>query len=110
MPAAMYSVPVLKGGELTQYSQQTVAVVGQVTSVAGSIISLRCADGSSVQVKRAAMTPISSQFVMIKGVPLPEGVLQEVQLIPMGDNFDLQNYGAMVDLCQNSTFKGMFVS
>lgn len=53
----------------------------------GDTIIVQTADETTVQVKKNPSKSVVSAFVMIKGVVLSEGSVQELEMTAFGDNF-----------------------
>mmetsp|Transcript_15328 Transcript_15328/g.62549 ORF Transcript_15328/g.62549 Transcript_15328/m.62549 type:complete len:106 (-) Transcript_15328:2125-2442(-) len=81
------SVMFVKGANLSQYVQQTVVFAGKVISTQGDILTLQTGDDVSVQLQKNPATSVSSSFILVKGVVIPNSPVREVQIYSLGESF-----------------------
>mmetsp|Transcript_14263 Transcript_14263/g.38248 ORF Transcript_14263/g.38248 Transcript_14263/m.38248 type:complete len:83 (+) Transcript_14263:100-348(+) len=82
--------------------------------MSGSEMVLQCEEGgaAAVRVVCASAPPPSTTpgvFVQVRGRVSSESALQLVSAYPLGSNFDLANYYAMVSLAEMPEYRHLFV-
>eukprot|EP00518_Triparma_eleuthera_P000227 CAMPEP_0182460750 /NCGR_PEP_ID=MMETSP1319-20130603/5524_1 /TAXON_ID=172717 /ORGANISM="Bolidomonas pacifica, Strain RCC208" /LENGTH=97 /DNA_ID=CAMNT_0024659901 /DNA_START=496 /DNA_END=789 /DNA_ORIENTATION=+ len=85
-----------------------VSVVGRVASNDGSVLSLTTGDSGTVSVVHDGQIDPSAvtAFVEVVGA-VGEGNVQQFVTRPLGDDFDLETYDAMITM-QNERYQGIF--
>mmetsp|Transcript_7879 Transcript_7879/g.15838 ORF Transcript_7879/g.15838 Transcript_7879/m.15838 type:complete len:91 (+) Transcript_7879:2-274(+) len=88
-----------------------VVVCGRVLgSGSGSSVRLEISGGRGVNVLRPGgmSKPLPSEMVLVYGLLNPDGSIQETELYPLSQDFDLSLFDEMAKLCERQDFRAIF--
>mmetsp|Transcript_29111 Transcript_29111/g.38288 ORF Transcript_29111/g.38288 Transcript_29111/m.38288 type:complete len:109 (-) Transcript_29111:99-425(-) len=90
--------PRINGGLRSQFVGKTVLLVGRVLNQNGVNATIQASDGQAVQINRTPGQNYNSTFIEVTGQIQSDLSVQEYKSCEFGDNFNLQNYEALVQL------------